>query len=97
MNWETGGFRKLGILLAQRYADFAHLSIGSETEEIPEWEDYLEGLGIVRKLVDFVPKFKGEDHIVVWDPLFTNVVRIIPIELAEIVIVLGQFPEKSEA
>lgn len=96
MNWNEPSVRyKLASLLAIRYTDdFAHLGIGNEDDSIPEWEDYLKGLGVGMSVADFhMEEWSDGRHVAVEDPFFMNVYRIVPVELAEKVVVLGAFPQ----
>jgi len=90
MIWNDETFKKLSILFNIKYTDeFAHLEIGEEGGEIPAWENYLEEIGVSRRTLDPYP---AGQNIFLPDPRFINIYRVIPEELAEKVLVLGEFP-----
>lgn len=98
MNLDARTTSKLGGFLYMRYVDgFAHLSIGQEDESVPDWEDYLEELGIGTFVIgseDVEPQ-SDDKTVEIWDPVFTNVIRKIPGELAQKALVLGEFPRSA--
>jgi hypothetical protein len=91
MIWNQKTFEKLSVLFNIKYTDeFAHFEIGEEGGEIPAWENYLEEIGVSRCTLDPYPS-TGQ-NIFLRDPRFINIYRVIPGELAEKVLVLGEFP-----
>lgn len=97
MIWDSTAVRKLSTLFNMKYTDeFAHFEIGAENYEIPAWENYLEEIGATSMIASPPPAPISPAGVVLLDPRFINVYRTIPADLAEKIIVLGEFPVRQE-